>query len=341
MPRFSNAALQDPQKNADYLTTSMAVLEAPRQFVIQQDALMSCSPDEVLIQVEGCGVSASNLPLWEGRPDLEYPMSSGAPGHEAWGTIVAMGSQVSRVSDDLRLGQRVTCLGNYAFAHFMKAPAQEVVPLPESLNGIPFPGEAIGAAMNIFQRADIQAGQTVAIIGAGFLGLLLVQLSKSVGAQVVVLSRRASARALATQYGADACFDLEDWENHAHNIVRMTDAIGCERVIEVTGLQLAINIATEMIAEYGRLVIAGYHRDGNRHVNLEKWNWRAIDVVNAHERDPRRYLRGIRAGICALEEGRIKPQELLTHRFRLDQLNEAFQMIVDRPDGFIKGWVQL
>ena len=73
----------------------------------------------------------------------------------------------------------------------------------------------------------------------------------------------------------------------------------------------------------------------------ELGNWRAIDVVNAHERDPRRYIKGIADGVAATVEGRIRPQELLTHSFALEELDRAFQMMIDRPHGFIKGWVHL
>jgi len=323
------------------LSTSSAVLTSPRHFAVREETLPPCASDEVTIALEGCGVCASSLPVWEGRPWFEYPQAAGTPGHEGWGRVIAVGEVAKRLRPDLAVGRRVTSLGNQAFARHMNVLAADVAVLPPALDAMPFPGEAIGCAMNIFQRADIQPGQSVAIIGAGFLGLLLVQLAASVGAKVLVMSRRESARELAKQYGADACFDTEDWWGNAHEIVRLTEGLGCERVIEVTGLQFALDTATEMIAEYGRLVIAGYHQDGLRQVNMQKWNWRAIDVVNAHERDSRRYLRGIQAGIAATLDGRIKPQELLTHRFSLDQLDDAFQMMVDRPDGFIKGWIHL
>lgn len=317
--------------------SQIAVLAQAGKFVIQQQAEVTCAPTEVLIQLEGCGVCASSLPVWEGREWFQYPMEAGAPGHEGWGEIVAVGERVYH----LRPGQRVACLGGNAFANYVAVPAQLVAPLPKSLNGIPFPGEAIACAMNIFRRADINRDQSVTIIGAGFLGLLLVQLAVDVGARVFVFSRRESVRNLARKYGAEATFDTDDWWGNAQQVMELTNGAGCDRVIEVTGLQFALDAGTEMIAEYGKLIIGGYHQDGLRQINMQKWNWRAIDVINAHERDPRHYIQGIEAGILAVESGRIQPQDLLTHCFKLDQLDEAFQIMLDRPDGFIKGWIQL
>ncbi len=336
MPSTGNLALDE---NYAHSTAPMqaAVLSQPGQFSAESQNRPQCGADQVLIKLEGCGVCASSLPLWEGREWFHYPVEPGNPGHEGWGRIVEVGQAVA----GLAVGQRVACLAGRAFAAYVSATADQVVPLPASLDDMPFPGEPIGCAMNIFRRADIQAGQQVAIIGAGFLGLLLVQLCVAAGAQVYVLSRRASARQLAEQLGAGASFDTEDWWGNAHRVVELTGGKGCERVLEVTGLQFALDTATEMVAEYGRLVIAGYHQDGLRQVNMQKWNWKALDVINAHERDPERYLRGVEEGIDATLAGRIRPQDLLTHSFELSQLDQAFQMMLERPDGFIKGWVRL
>ena len=142
---------------------------------------------------------ASNLPVWEGRPWFTYPLDAGSPGHEGWGTIHSVGDGVSQV----RSGERVAFLSNRAYAEYDVAKADALVTIPSQLAGAKFPGEALGCAMNIFRRSEIERDQTVAVIGAGFLGNLLIQLAKSAGARVVAISRRDAARELARQCGAD------------------------------------------------------------------------------------------------------------------------------------------
>src|SRR5690554_2562988 len=314
-----------------------ARLESPQKIAVTEQQVPQPGRGEVRVRLEGCGVCASSLPLWEGRPWFHYPIEPGTPGHEGWGYVDAVGAEVR----DLPVGQRVAVLSQHAFAQYDIAPAQSVVPLPAELDHQPFPGEAIGCAMNIFRRSDISEGQTVAIVGAGFLGLLLTQLAVSQGATVIVLSRRQSVLDQALTNGAHAVFSTEDFWGAVNAVKALTDQRGCERVIEVIGLQQGLDLASELVAEYGKLVIGGYHQDGLRQVNMQKWNWRAIDVINAHERDTHRYIQGMNEGIQATLEGRISPQTLLTHRFSLEQLNDAYQMMVDRPDGFIKGWIEL
>jgi threonine dehydrogenase-like Zn-dependent dehydrogenase len=122
-------------------------------------------------------------------------------------------------------------------------------------------------------------------------------------------------------------------------VKELTGGRWCERVIEAVGLQWPLDLAGELTAERGRLVIAGYHQDGPRQVNLQLWNWRGIDVINAHERDPRAYVEGIRGAVELMSAGVLDPSALYTHRFSLDELGRALDFARERPDGFLKALV--
>lgn len=111
-------------------------------------------------------------------------------------------------------------------------------------------------------------------------------------------------------------------------------------MIEVTGKQEAIDVATEIIGEYGKLIIAGYHQDGLRNVNMQKWNWKAIDVINAHERDASKYLTGMQSAVNAVVQGILNPQLLYTDILPLDAISKGFELTKKRPDGFMKALIQ-
>src|SRR5690606_40589238 len=127
-----------------------ARLEQPQTITVTEQQIPQPGPGEVRVRLEGCGVCASSLPLWEGRPWFHYPIEPGTPGHEGWGYVDAVGAEVR----DLPVGQRVAVLSQHAFAQYDIAPAQSVIPLPAELDHQPFPGEAIGCAMNIFRRSE-------------------------------------------------------------------------------------------------------------------------------------------------------------------------------------------
>jgi len=314
-----------------------AVLSGPMKTRIEAAPVREPEANEVRVRLEGCGVCASNLAVWEGRPWFEYPREAGSPGHEGWGIVDAIGCGVS----DLSIGDRVAMISGHAYADLDVCDRNCVVRLPRELDGVPFPGEPLGCVMNIFERARIESHHRVAIVGAGFLGVLLTQLAARAGAEVVVLSRRAYALEIARRMGARETFATSDADEARDRAWVRSSGRGYDRVIEAVGSQEALDLASALAAEYGRLVIAGYHQDGPRRVDMQQWNWRALDVVNAHERVTARYVSGVERAIAAILAGEMDPFPLLTHELPLASIDAAFELARSRPDGFMKAIVRM
>jgi threonine dehydrogenase-like Zn-dependent dehydrogenase len=311
-----------------------AVITGPERVELIERPTPDPGPGEVLVALEGCGVCGSDLAVYEGRPWFEYPREPGAPGHEGWGRIASVGDGVTCLHE----GDRVAALSFHADSEFDLARADDVVALPAELAGKPFPGEALGCAMNAARRCGFVAGQTVAVVGAGFLGSLLVALATQAGARVIAISRRPFARELARQMGADEVLPLDD--DALGRVEELTDGALCDCVIEVTGLQEPLDLCSRLTRVRGRLVIAGYHQTGSRTVDMQLWNWRGLDVINAHERDPAVYVRGMREAADAVARGALDPSPLYTHEFALDRLGEAFGTALARPEGFLKAIIR-
>src|SRR5215470_4832609 len=115
------------------------VIAGSERVEICEASIPEPSAHEVRVRIEGCGVSESNMTVWEGRSWFNYPRDAGAPGREAWGVVDAVGREVEHLSP----GNRVTMLSSHAFAEYDLARADEVALLPDALNGKPFPGEAL------------------------------------------------------------------------------------------------------------------------------------------------------------------------------------------------------
>jgi threonine dehydrogenase-like Zn-dependent dehydrogenase len=314
-----------------------ARVTAPGELSVEQVDRPEPGAGEVRIAVEGCGVCASNLLPWKGSEWIGYPLNAGGLGHESWGTVDALGDGVT----DLALGDRIAALSGRSYAEYDIAAADAVVKLPPALDGKPFPGEPLGCAFNIFRRADIRAGQTVAIVGIGFLGAVLTKLATDAGARVIAISRRQSSLDLATSYGAAETVPMDDHWRIIESVKAITGEALCERVIECVGYQWPLDLAGELVGFGGKLIIAGYHQDGPRQVNMQMWNWKGIDVINAHERDPAVNLQGLREAVDAVASGRLDPAALYTHSYPLERLGEALDATRDKPDGFVKALVTL
>lgn len=316
-------------------TMRAAVVTGPGRFEVRDVPLPEPGPDQVRVRLEGSGVCASNLTPWEGPEWMRFPTEPGDLGHEGWGVVDAVGENVR----DLKPGERVATLGTNAYAEFDVADASAVAKIPDELSDIAFPAEPFGCAMNIFRRSDIREGQTVAVIGIGFLGAILVRLASNAGARVIAISRRQSSLDLASDMGAGETIAMDDHHAIIERVEQLTDGRFCDRVIEAVGKQWPLDLAAELTCEGGRLIIAGYHQDGPRQVNMQLWNWRGFDVANAHERDPEVALQGVKDAIEAIRSGLIDPSKLVTHHYPLERLGEALDATRDRPDGFVKAVV--
>jgi threonine dehydrogenase-like Zn-dependent dehydrogenase len=318
-------------------TMQAAVVTAPGEVRLDEVARPEPGPGQVRVKLEGCGVCASNLTPWAGPEWQSFPMEPGAMGHEGWGVVDAVGEGVA----DLAVGDRVAALSYRSYAEYDLAEARACVKLPDSLAGQPFPGEPLGCAMNIFRRCDIQPGQTVAIVGIGFLGAILTRLATDAGARVIAISRRPFSLDVAKRFGAAEIIPMLDHYGIIEEVKRLTDGRFCERVVEAVGYQWPLDLAAELCAERGKLIIAGYHQDGPRQVNMQLWNWRGLDVICAHERDPAVYAEGLREAVEAVASGRLDPSPLYTHAYPLAELDQALNATRDRPDGFLKALVTL
>jgi threonine dehydrogenase-like Zn-dependent dehydrogenase len=202
-------------------------------------------------------------------------------------------------------GARVAALCFHGYAEWDVAPAGAVVELPPELDGLPFPGEALACAVNVARRARVAPGERVAVVGMGFLGTAVASLLDG-----AVEVRRDTE--------VEGPFDV---------------------VVEAAGTQGALDTASALVAEGGRLVVAGFHQDGPRTVDLQSWNWRGLDVLNAHERDRAVVVDGLREAVRLAAAGRLDVERLVTHRLPLDALGDAFELARTRPRGFLKAVV--
>jgi threonine dehydrogenase-like Zn-dependent dehydrogenase len=316
-------------------TMLAGVVSGPGRASLESLPMPMPGPGQVRIRLEGSGVCGSNLPVWEGRPWFEYPLAPGAPGHEGWGIVDAVGAGV----DTVTTGERVASLGGHAFAAYDIVTADGVVPLPPELAREPFPGEPLGCAVNVFRRACIRPGDTVVVIGVGFLGAVVTRLAVHRGAMVIAVSRRGFALDVARQQGAHVVVSLADPDRVARQVEHITGGRGADQVIEAIGRQEPLDLAGRLTRVRGRLVIAGYHQDGSRQVDMQLWNWRGLDVINAHERETEVIREGVRGAIEATRDGSLDPGALYTHRFPLQDLGEALDTMRRRPDGFLKALV--
>jgi len=310
-----------------------AILEAPRRFRIAERAVPEIGADQVLLRVAACGVCTSELDLWEGRAGTEgFPRSIG---HEVSGVVERTGDRVTGWKAGDRVAAWVTAGG---FAEFVVVDAAFCV----DAAGLPLDlalGEPLACAVNAVERADPHLADDVVIVGAGFMGNLVQQLVQLRGPRhVIVADTRADALERATRIGATRTVDVGS-ESLQEVVQAMTDGRGADVTFEVAGTQGGLIAAGDATRMEGTVAIVGYHQGGERGIPLGTWNWMAFRIANCHFRDVDTILCGMKTGMRLLRSGQIALDDLVSHRFPLEDIDEAFQTAHGKPPGFVKATV--
>jgi 2-desacetyl-2-hydroxyethyl bacteriochlorophyllide A dehydrogenase len=302
----------------------VAVLNAPRRLELADAPVPEPAAGEVLLRVASCGVCASELDMWEGRAAIEYPRF---PGHEVSGTVERVGAGVH----SLRPGDPVAAwVTERGFADYVSVRAEYCFPA----GGVPLDlalAEPLACAVNAVERAAPALGDRVVIVGAGFMGHLVQKLVQLKGPrELVVADTRSDALERAAAMGATRTVDVRS-ESLA--------GLDADVAFEVTGVQAALLAAGDAVRMSGTLAIVGFHQGGLREIPLGAWNWMALNIVNAHFRDLATIMRGMGAGMRLLTSGALALDDLVTHRFTLEDVNDAFAVAVEKPPGFVKATV--
>jgi L-iditol 2-dehydrogenase len=311
----------------------LAVLTEPGGFEIVEEPVPEIWPGDVLVRVSACGVCASELDMYRGVSHVSYPLR---PGHEISGVVERVGEGVAGLAP----GDPVAVFGTArGYGEYVAVPAEHCihageVPLDLAL------GEPLACAVNAVELAGIKLGDDVAIVGAGFMGQVVQRLVQLRGPrQVIVADTRDEALERAASSGATATVNVAE-ESLAEAVGNLTGG-GADVTIEITGTQAALEAIGDCTRMSGTLVIAGFHQGPPRQVPLADWNWKAFRIANAHFRDVATILGGMRAGMRLLTSGRISLEDLVTHRFPLVSIDEAFRTAIEKPEGFVKATVTL
>jgi L-iditol 2-dehydrogenase len=310
----------------------IAVLRGPRAFEVVEEDVPEIAPDEVLVKAGACGVCASELDVWEGRGAAPFPLY---PGHEVSGTVVRAGAEVRTFREGDVVAVWATGRG---VAEYLAVKAEYCRPaagvaVEEAL------AEPLACAANAVELADVRLGDDVVIIGAGFMGNLVQELVQLRGVRhLVVADTRPDALERARKLGATRTVDVTQ-ESLPDVVSGLTGGVGADITFEVTGTQAPLAVVGDVTRMSGKIAIVGYHQGAPREIPLAQWNWMAFQIVNAHFRDVNTIMRGMTIGMRLLTAGRLSLQGLVTHRFGLDDINEAFATAVDKPEGFVKSTV--
>lgn len=294
---------------------------------------------QVLVQTHLAGICGTdknfylgNLPPTGGldteiRKELVYPFFFG---HEGGGTVMEVGDKVRRFS----IGDRVMSFGWVdTFAEFFLADEEDLEPAPKGLSlDVASLGEPVGCAMFSGLHSDVQLGDTVVVFGMGFAGQILAQVAKRKGAhRVIAVDVVAEKLQLALRLGADVAIHSRE-QDPVTAVLDLTHGMGADVAVETAGTQEAVNQCTATVRHNGTLVFYSWI---TREVtlNISRWHNNSLRILNTglvhHSREERRLWTPLALRPVSL--GQVDVEALITHRFPLDRIEEAFRVAKENP----------
>jgi threonine dehydrogenase-like Zn-dependent dehydrogenase len=297
-------------------------------FQIRQLDRPTFGPDEVLVRTSACGVCSGDLFVYQNRFELAETHSR--LGHEASGVVAEVGQRVTAFAE----GDVVTALSEPAYSDFFVATPDQLCMLPPEIDPAFALGEPVACCVHAGNRFGTLPGHRVAVVGCGFMGLLCLQIAKHQEAGFLcALDPDASRLEMSKAFGADVA--LSPSETGAQGILAQTGEF--DLVIEAAGTQSALDLCGDLVTEHGCIVLVGYHQSkgGMRTVNMQQWNYKAIDVVNGHVRRPVEKAQAMCQGMGLMREGHIVTEPLVT-TYDLRDIEQAFRDLTSRKPGLVK-----
>jgi 2-desacetyl-2-hydroxyethyl bacteriochlorophyllide A dehydrogenase len=334
-------------------TYPMAFVTAPGKIEFREHRLPKLLPQDVLIRVKATAICGSDLHIFKGRhPSVALPV---AIGHELSGEVLSTGGKVSRVKEGDRVviepvivcgrchfcrrGQYSLCRdisfqyrkGQGGFAPYFVAEETWVHLLPPNISfeeGALV--EPLSVAIHAVTKANLQMGQSVAIFGAGAIGLLVLILSRLSGAgEVFVMDVQKHRLSKAKELGASEVFDNAQGDV-VEKILERTNQLGVDRSFEAVGLQGTLVQSLQVLKKGGSSVLVGIFE-----IPANIFIQREISLNGSQG-----YCWDFQRALKMLEGKKIKLRKIISHVFFIDSLQEAFELLTAPRSKAIKIVIQ-
>lgn len=333
------------------------LLKAPRnsEFITDKPMPKITDSEDVLIKVKACGLCATDLKMYKGEYSGRFPV---IPGHEFSGEVVAVGSKVSQFKpgDHVTVDPNESCgicsycknaqftycntmaaygvLTDGGLAEYTKVHEKGLYHIP---NNLPYKIaafiEPISCALHGINRANIQLGDNVVIIGAGTMGQILLQMTHITGAtRIIHMDKIAWKLDVSSFYGATDVIN-NSIEDPVEKVMLLTGNKGADVVIEAVGHPSVLELAMQLVARGGRIVQFGFAAEGAK-AQLEPFAILQKEVtIMGSWINPYTYSRAI----DLLSINKFSVDHLITHELKLEQYEKGINMIETQPKGFMKG----
>ncbi len=312
-----------------------ALLAEPGRFIIQE-VEKEPEDNEIVIKIASCGLCNWELNHWKGyivNPG-GYPFGIG---HEYAGTVVQVGSKVTK----FKVGDKVSGLnGGGSFAEYRIVPESMCVRLSDDVDPKYVLGEPLKCIITVLEAVAPKAGDYGVIIGCGPMGQWCVQgLSGNLLAGLIVVDIDDEKLEMAKGYGATHTINSKR-ENVAERVKEITGGHMADFVVEGTGIHALLNDAMDYLKRgRGRLIVMSAYEEMSPNFDFRKAVSKSLDIFVPHPGHSLNTMDDMRRACDLICKGTFKVKELVTHEYKLSEIQRAFEELEHKPAGFMKGIV--
>jgi len=318
-----------------------AILEGPRNFKVEEVDDPKAGPDDIIIRVKAVGICGSELPLFERGLPAQAVKAQGLVetsmdmlGHEWSGEVVEVGSNVTSIE----VGEKVLQGGYGGFLEYYVT-QRPPMRIPDDMTfEVGATIEPSGIAMKAILKTEPKPGDTVAVVGAGPIGLIALQIFREMGASKIIACEIARRRIEAARELADLVVDASK-EDPIEKVLEATDGEGVDIAAVFTDSSDAWQYAFELVrggALYHTLVMRKpvTQPEGGRLVMVAgspppQWQ----SPIMRKEMTVRGSWGGrMKEAFDLVVAGKINNKDLISHAFSIDEINEAFEMQLRRDE---------
>ena len=325
-----------------------AMLYGEKDIRVEAVADRTPGPGEALIRIHACGVCPSDVRSYLGLGHRRHN-GSYTPGHEWAGVVEQIGPGAGdsvQVGDRVVADWRVVCgechecrrgVFNYCerprrtvrggFADYGIAPLSQLRVLPDnvSFEEASF-CEPLACVTNAHSYTEIPLGGDVVIVGAGPIGLLHLQVARTRGGRVIVSDPLASRLEMARELGAHDLVHAGGGDP-VEQVLDLTEGRGANTVIVAVGGTVPIHQGLRMATINGWVnIFAGTYPQAELALDPNLIHYRQLRVTGSHDYTPHHFTTALRL----IQFGMVRVRPLISHRFELDQIQEAFEMTAGR-----------
>ncbi len=300
-------------------------------FEVKEEDVRITDPHQVLVKVKVCGLCNWELNFWKGTGEYYRQFYPVMLGHEWAGTVVEVGEAVS----GFEAGDKVTVWDYGGYGEYVAVDEKKCYKINDDIDLDHALGEPLKCITTVLRAAAPEAGDNGLVLGCGPMGLWCIQAlaGKTLGSLIAV-DVSDDKLALAKKYGATHTINPAK-ENTVEAIKRITGEKMCDFVIEGTGIPKLLNEGMLYLRNAGRLVLMSSHEESCKDFDFRPAIERALTIIVAHPNMSQ--PDDIHRAVAMINNGTFHNEDIISHRFSVDQLNEAFSTLENKPKDFIKG----